>query len=78
MWRLAMNNRRKLIIAFGAGALSAPLSALAQAQRKNLRIGDMGLSQLVEPPKPPINPTVVPWSSRATTRSSSSTRTCPR
>jgi putative ABC transport system substrate-binding protein len=34
-----MNNRRKLIIALGAGALVAPLLSLAQQQRKVPRIG---------------------------------------
>jgi len=55
-----MNNRRKLVIALGANALSASLAALAQAQGKIPRIGDMVLSQLVEPPKPPINTSVTP------------------
>jgi putative ABC transport system substrate-binding protein len=34
-----LNNRRKLVIALGAGALVAPLASLAQLQGKNLRIG---------------------------------------
>ena len=34
-----MNNRRKLIIALGAGALTAPFSSLAQQQGKVWRIG---------------------------------------
>jgi putative ABC transport system substrate-binding protein len=34
-----MNNRRKLIIALGAGALAAPLSSFAQQQDKVWRIG---------------------------------------
>jgi len=34
-----MNNRRKLIIAFGAGALVAPLASFAQQQGKVWRIG---------------------------------------
>jgi putative tryptophan/tyrosine transport system substrate-binding protein len=34
-----MNNRRKLIAALGAGALMAPLAALAQQQRRVWRIG---------------------------------------
>jgi len=38
-----MNQRRKLVIAFGAGALSPPLAAIAQAQSTKLwRIGIMG------------------------------------
>jgi putative ABC transport system substrate-binding protein len=38
-----MNNRRKLVIALGAGALSAPLSSLAQAPAAKLaRIGLLG------------------------------------
>jgi hypothetical protein len=34
-----MNNRRKLIIAFGTGLLTAPLSCFAQQQGKIRRIG---------------------------------------
>lgn len=34
-----MNNRRKLIIALGAGALAAPLASSAQQQEKSVRIG---------------------------------------
>jgi len=34
-----MNNRRKLVIALGAGALAAPLAVLAQQQGKVWRIG---------------------------------------
>ena len=34
-----MNNRRKLVIALGAGALTAPLAAFAQQQSKAARIG---------------------------------------
>ncbi len=45
-----MNNRRKLVIALGASALSAALAALAQVQGRIPRIGYLVLSQLVEPP----------------------------
>lgn len=34
-----MNNRRKLIVAFGAGALAAPFASFAQQQGKIFRIG---------------------------------------
>ena len=34
-----MNNRRKLVIAFGAGALSAPFGSFAQQQGKVWRVG---------------------------------------
>jgi len=34
-----MNNRRKLLIALGAGALAAPLSSFAQQKGKVWRIG---------------------------------------
>ena len=34
-----MNNRRKLIVALGASATSAPLAAFAQRQGKVWRIG---------------------------------------
>jgi hypothetical protein len=34
-----MNNRRKLVIALGAGALTAPFTAFAQPQGKVWRIG---------------------------------------
>lgn len=37
-----MNNRRKLIIALGAGALAAPLATFAQPQNKIWRIGFLG------------------------------------
>ena len=37
-----MNNRRKLLVALGAGALSAPLACLAQQQGKVWRIGFLG------------------------------------
>jgi len=39
-----MNNRRKLIVALGAGALAAPLSSFAQQQGKVWRIGFLGAS----------------------------------
>jgi putative ABC transport system substrate-binding protein len=42
-----MNNRRKLLVALGAGALAAPLSSFAQQQGKVWRIGY--LSQNVRP-----------------------------
>jgi putative ABC transport system substrate-binding protein len=38
-----MNNRRKLLIALGAGALAAPFSAFAQQQGKVWRIGFLGV-----------------------------------
>ena len=34
-----MNNRRKLLIALGASALTAPLCSFAQQQNKTFRIG---------------------------------------
>jgi putative ABC transport system substrate-binding protein len=34
-----MNNRRKLIVALGAGALTAPLASFAQQQGKVWRVG---------------------------------------
>ena len=34
-----MNNRRKLVIALGAGALATPLAALAQQEKRVRRIG---------------------------------------
>ncbi len=34
-----MNNRRKLIVALGAGALAAPLTSFAQSPAKVWRIG---------------------------------------
>jgi putative ABC transport system substrate-binding protein len=37
-----MNNRRKLVMALGAGALAAPLSSFAQQQGKIWRIGYLG------------------------------------
>ncbi len=37
-----MNNRRKLIVALGAGAIVAPLAAYAQPQGKVWRIGFLG------------------------------------
>ncbi len=37
-----MNNRRKLLIALGAGALAAPFGSFAQQQSKVLRIGFLG------------------------------------
>src|SRR4051812_21323498 len=37
-----MNNRRKLLIALGAGALSAPLASFAQQKGKVWRIGFLG------------------------------------
>ena len=37
-----MNNRRKLVIALGAGALAAPFDSFAQQQRKIVRIGYLG------------------------------------
>jgi putative ABC transport system substrate-binding protein len=39
-----MNNRRKLIVALGAGALVAPFASLAQQPGKIYRIGYLGLS----------------------------------
>ena len=39
-----MNKRRKLVIALGASALTAPLSALAQQQGKVWRIGFLGVA----------------------------------
>ena len=37
--RRGMNNRRKLVIALGAGALAAPLASFAQQQDKVWRVG---------------------------------------
>jgi len=34
-----VNNRRKLIVALGAGAIAGPFASLAQQQGKILRIG---------------------------------------
>ena len=34
-----MNNRRKLVVALGAGALTAPFASIAQQQGKIWRIG---------------------------------------
>jgi hypothetical protein len=34
-----MNNRRKLVIALGAGALTAPFGSFAQQQGKVWRVG---------------------------------------
>jgi putative ABC transport system substrate-binding protein len=39
-----MNNRRKMIIALGAGALAAPFGSIAQQQGKVWRIGFLGLA----------------------------------
>jgi len=39
-----MNNRRKLVIALGAGALAAPLASFAQQQGKVWRIGFLGVA----------------------------------
>ena len=40
-----MNNRRKLLLALGAGALAAPLAGFAQQQRSKVaRIGLLGLT----------------------------------
>ena len=39
-----MNNRRKLVIAFGAGALTVPFAPFAQQPGKMYRIGYLGLS----------------------------------
>jgi putative ABC transport system substrate-binding protein len=41
-----MNNRRRLLIALGAGALTAPLNSLAQQQVKIHRIGFLGATSL--------------------------------
>jgi hypothetical protein len=38
-----MNNRRKLVIAFGAGALAAPFHSFAQQQGKVCRVGFLSL-----------------------------------
>lgn len=38
-----MSNRRKLIIALGAGALAAPFGSLAQQQGKIWRVGFLAL-----------------------------------
>ena len=38
-----VNNRRKLVIALGAGALAAPLGSFAQPQGKVWRIGFLGV-----------------------------------
>jgi putative ABC transport system substrate-binding protein len=43
-----MNNRRKLIIALGAGALAAPFSSSAQQQAKVWRVGFLGFSGVPE------------------------------
>jgi putative ABC transport system substrate-binding protein len=43
-----MNNRRKLIIALGAGALTAPLRSFAQQQSKVWRIGFLGQRKIVD------------------------------
>lgn len=37
-----MNNRRKLSVALGAGALATPFGAFAQHQVRVWRIGDIG------------------------------------
>jgi putative ABC transport system substrate-binding protein len=42
-----MNNRRKLVIAFGAGALAAPFGSFAQQQNKVWRVGFLALRQVV-------------------------------
>jgi putative ABC transport system substrate-binding protein len=41
-----MNNRRKLIVALGAGALTTPLAALSQPQAKTYRIGFLSAAPL--------------------------------
>ena len=41
-----MNHRRKLIVALGAGALTAPLAALAQQEKRVRRIGYFSASSL--------------------------------
>jgi putative ABC transport system substrate-binding protein len=41
-----MNNRRKLVIALGAGALAAPLGSFAQQQGKVWRVGFLALRQV--------------------------------
>jgi hypothetical protein len=45
-----MNNRRKLIVALGAGALAAPFDSFAQQQGKVWRVGF--LSQRSRPVSP--------------------------
>lgn len=47
-----MNNRRKLVIALGASALSAPFSSFAQQPRKVWRIGYLVMTPLADKPSP--------------------------
>ena len=39
VWEGEMNNRRRLIVALGAGALTSPFGSFAQQQGKVWRIG---------------------------------------
>ena len=47
-----MNNRRKLLVALGAGALAAPIASFAQQPAKIPRIGVLWQTT----PPPPIHP----------------------
>lgn len=47
-----MNNRRKFIVALGAGALAAPFHAFAQQQGKVWRVGVLSIGS------PPVLETV--------------------
>lgn len=50
-----MNNRRKLLIALGAGALIAPFASLAQQQSKVWRVGFLSQRHFPEPPRSDVN-----------------------
>jgi putative ABC transport system substrate-binding protein len=52
-----MNNRRKLIVALGAGALTVPFGAFAQQPVKVWRVGYLGNVDTRAPSRPdPLNP----------------------
>ena len=48
-----MNNRRKLVIALGAGALAAPFHSFAQQQGKVWRVGFLSLPNRAPALEPP-------------------------
>jgi putative ABC transport system substrate-binding protein len=49
-----MNNRRKLVIAIGAGALASPFPSLAQSKTKIWRIGYLSVRPPPQPPAPDV------------------------
>ena len=47
-----MNNRRKLVITLGAGALTAPFASFAQQQGKVWRVGFLAIRSRSDPSNP--------------------------